>query len=172
MKLRLADYVVVIVADLDRALAFYTGALGLELGHRSGKFAQLATGATRVALFERDAMATVLGTPIAPPDRGAPGFELGFKGQTSMQRSPSWSRSVQKPRSLPPIEPGASARRTFAIPTATSSSSRKTPGLNARVLEGKITIGKRRNNPRKIRRDRRRSLSARESRAGSWRRTK
>ena len=79
MKLSLADYVVVIVSDLDRALAFYTGVLGLELGHRSGKFAQLATGATRLALFERDAMATVLGAPIAPPDRGAPGFELGFK---------------------------------------------------------------------------------------------
>jgi lactoylglutathione lyase len=79
MKFRLADYVVVIVADLDRALAFYTGLLGLELGHRSGKFAQLATGATRLALFERDAMATVLGAPIAAPDRAAPGFELGFK---------------------------------------------------------------------------------------------
>jgi catechol 2,3-dioxygenase-like lactoylglutathione lyase family enzyme len=79
MKLRLADYVVVIVADLDRALAFYTGLLGLELGHRSGKFAQLATGATRIALFERDAMAGVLGAPLAAPDRTAPGFELGFK---------------------------------------------------------------------------------------------
>ena len=79
MKLRLPDYVVVIVEDLDRALAFYTGVLGLELGHRSGKFAQLATGATRIALFERSAMATVLGTALEPPDRRAPAFELGFK---------------------------------------------------------------------------------------------
>ena len=79
MKLRVPDYIVVIVEDLDRALAFYTGVLGLELGHRSGKFAQLATGTTRVALFERSAMATVLGAELLSPDRRAPGFELGFK---------------------------------------------------------------------------------------------
>jgi len=79
MKLVLPDYVVVIVENLDRALAFYTGTLGLELGHRSGQFAQLATGATRLALFERSAMAKVLGAPIDAPSRAAPGFELGFK---------------------------------------------------------------------------------------------
>ena len=79
MQLRFPDYVVVIVEDLDRALAFYTGALGLELGHRSGKFAQLATGPTRIALFERGAMATVVGSELVAPDRNAPGFELGFK---------------------------------------------------------------------------------------------
>jgi lactoylglutathione lyase len=79
VKLRVPDYVVVIVEDVDRALAFYTGMLGLELGHRSGKFAQLSTGATRVALFERSAMATVLGEELEPADKRAPGFELGFK---------------------------------------------------------------------------------------------
>ena len=79
MKLHLPDYVVVIVEDLDRALAFYTGVLGLELGHRSGKFAQLATGATRVALYERSAMAALLGIELEPAERRAPAFELGFK---------------------------------------------------------------------------------------------
>jgi lactoylglutathione lyase len=79
MKLRLPDYVVVIVSNLDRALAFYTETLGLELGHRSGQFAQLATGATRLALFERSAMAKVLGATLDVPERAAPGFELGFK---------------------------------------------------------------------------------------------
>jgi len=75
----LPDYVVVIVADLDVALAFYTQVLGLELGHRSGGFAQLRTGATRLALYERERMAQTLGRPLRTPDPDAPGFELGFK---------------------------------------------------------------------------------------------
>jgi lactoylglutathione lyase len=79
MQLSHPDYVVVIVEDLERALAFYVGALGLPLGHRSGAFAQLATGTTRVALYERRAMSETLGQPINAPDPGAPGFELGFK---------------------------------------------------------------------------------------------
>ncbi|MGH3665360.1 MAG: VOC family protein, partial [Egibacteraceae bacterium] len=44
MQLHVADYVVLVVADLGRALAFYTGVLGLRLGHRSGPYAQLDTG--------------------------------------------------------------------------------------------------------------------------------
>lgn len=74
------DYVVLVVADLDRALDFWTGTLGLALGHRSGPFAQLDTGRTRIALYERDAMASTLGRDqLAPPDPDAPGFEVGFK---------------------------------------------------------------------------------------------
>ena len=74
------DYVVLVVADLDRALAFYTGTLGLELGHRSGPYAQLATGRTRLALYEREAMAATLGVDeLEEPDHDAPGFEIGFK---------------------------------------------------------------------------------------------
>ncbi len=49
MKLTLPDYVVLIVDDLDRALGFYTEVLGLRLGHRSGDFTQLDTGATASA---------------------------------------------------------------------------------------------------------------------------
>jgi lactoylglutathione lyase len=79
MRLRLPDYVVLIVDDLDRALEFYVGVLGLDLGHRSGPFAQLATGATRLALYERSSMAMVLGRPLTAPADDAPGFELGFK---------------------------------------------------------------------------------------------
>ncbi len=79
MRLRIPDYVVLIVEDLDRALPFYTEVLGLELGHRSGAFAQLRTGATRVALYERDAMGATLGRELRAPDPDAPGFELGFK---------------------------------------------------------------------------------------------
>jgi lactoylglutathione lyase len=73
------DYVVLVVDDLDRALTFYCGVLGLPLGHRSGPYAQLAPGATRVSLYERSAMAETLGREVAPPSPDAPAFELGFK---------------------------------------------------------------------------------------------
>jgi catechol 2,3-dioxygenase-like lactoylglutathione lyase family enzyme len=71
--------VVLVVEDLDRAVGFYCDVLGLPLGHRSGAFAQLATGVTRVALYERPAMASTLGRELEPPSPDAPGFELGFK---------------------------------------------------------------------------------------------
>jgi catechol 2,3-dioxygenase-like lactoylglutathione lyase family enzyme len=78
LELRHPDYIVVIVASLDRALPFYTERLGLKLKHRSGSFAQLATGATRLGLFERAAMAETLGLMIRAPAADAPGFEIGF----------------------------------------------------------------------------------------------
>jgi len=73
------DYVVLVVADVDRSLRFYVDVLGLSLGHRSGAYAQLDTGMTRLALYERDAMADVLGKALHAPPVDAPGFELGFK---------------------------------------------------------------------------------------------
>ena len=73
------DYVVLVVADLDRALTFYCDVLGLPLGHRSGPYAQLETGVTRVALYERGAMAETLGRELESPSPDAPAFELGFK---------------------------------------------------------------------------------------------
>jgi lactoylglutathione lyase len=79
VRFRAPDYVVLVVQDLDRALHFYCDLLGLPLGHRSGSFAQLATGVTRVALYERAAMATTLGRALESPSPDAPGFELGFK---------------------------------------------------------------------------------------------
>ncbi len=79
MKLPGIDYVVLIVEDLDRALRFYTEVLGLSLGHRSGDYAQLATGTTRLALYTRDAMARTLGMDLKRPAQDAPGFEIGFK---------------------------------------------------------------------------------------------
>jgi catechol 2,3-dioxygenase-like lactoylglutathione lyase family enzyme len=73
------DYVVVIVEDVDRSVDFYTQVLGLRLAHRAGPYAQLDTGATRVGLYERAAMAATLGRPLRSPDPDAPAFELGFK---------------------------------------------------------------------------------------------
>lgn len=67
------DYVVLVVEDLDRAVAFWTETMGLQLDHRSGPYAQFATGTTRFGLFERAAMEETLG--------GVSGerFEVGFK---------------------------------------------------------------------------------------------
>ena len=79
MKLETLDYVVLVVSDLERSLAFYTQRLGLPLAHRAAHYAQLETGTTRLALFERKAMAETLGRELSAPERGAPGFELGFK---------------------------------------------------------------------------------------------
>jgi lactoylglutathione lyase len=79
MKLTAPDYVILIVDDLERALWFYTEVVGLKLGHRSGDYAQLDTGATRLALYTRNAMATTLGLSLQAPRPEAPGFEIGFK---------------------------------------------------------------------------------------------
>ena len=79
MKLTAPDYVILIVEDLDRAVQFYAGVLGLKLGHRSGDYAQLDTGVTRLSLYARSAMAKTLGMPLEATASNAPGFEIGFK---------------------------------------------------------------------------------------------
>ena len=78
MRLFSLDYTVLIVEDLERAVAFYTGVLGIALSHRSGGYAQLVTGPTRLALYTREHMAATLDQPIERPPRNAPGFEIGF----------------------------------------------------------------------------------------------
>ncbi len=79
LNLSAPDYLILIVEDLDRALGFYVDVLGLRLGHRSGDYAQLDTGTTRLALYTRSAMAKTLGMALDPPVSNAPGFEVGFK---------------------------------------------------------------------------------------------
>lgn len=79
MELQALDYVIVLVDDLERAMAFYMQVLGLRLGHRSGAYAQFETGTTRLGLYTRTAMAQVIGCPLHIPPPDAPGFELGFK---------------------------------------------------------------------------------------------
>ena len=78
MKVVRFDYTVLIVSDLDRSLDFYIDVLGIPLGHRSGGYAQLRTGPTRLALYTREAMQETLGNAISAPDPRAPSFELGF----------------------------------------------------------------------------------------------
>ena len=79
MHFEVLDYVVLIVADLDRALDFYTGTLGLSLQHRAEKYAQMRAGTTRLSLYTRAAMSETLGVEIDAPSTSAPAFELGFK---------------------------------------------------------------------------------------------
>ncbi|HSO96675.1 MAG TPA: VOC family protein, partial [Acidimicrobiia bacterium] len=73
------DYVVLVVEHVERSVDFYTRLLGLRLGHRSGPYAQLDTGTTRVALYEPSAMAATLGRPDRAPDADAPACALGIK---------------------------------------------------------------------------------------------
>jgi catechol 2,3-dioxygenase-like lactoylglutathione lyase family enzyme len=79
LRLETLDYVVLIVADLDAALSFYTETLGLELQHRAERYAQIRAGTTRLALYTRDAMQKTLGAALEAPLLSAPAFELGFK---------------------------------------------------------------------------------------------
>lgn len=79
MRFRRLDYVVLIVSDLGRSVAFYQGTLGFRLQHRAERFAQLDAGGTRLGLYTREAMQETLGRPLDPPPASAPAFELGFK---------------------------------------------------------------------------------------------
>jgi len=78
LKVTNFDYTVLIVESLDRALGFYVDTLGLELNHRSGPYAQLVTGVTRLSLYERAAMSETLGMTLHAPEDDSPGFQLGF----------------------------------------------------------------------------------------------
>ena len=79
MHVDVLDYVVLIVADLERAVSFYTRSVGLELQHRAERYAQMKAGTTRLSLYTRDAMAETLGIALDAPSPAAPAFEIGFK---------------------------------------------------------------------------------------------
>ena len=78
MRLHRLDYTVLVVEELDRALAFYAGILGIPLHHRSDPYAQLASGTTRLSLYTRQAMSNSLGRPLQPADPESPTMEIGF----------------------------------------------------------------------------------------------
>lgn len=79
MELESLDYLVLIVRELDPAVRFYSEVLGLELQHRSGNYAQLRAGTTRLGLYTRGAMEETLGQRLLAASPDAPAFELGFK---------------------------------------------------------------------------------------------
>jgi lactoylglutathione lyase len=74
-SVRTLDYVILYVADLDRAVAFYRDALGLEHRFTRNGYAEFATGATRFGLFERARLIDLLGRAVDPP-RGPAGEVL------------------------------------------------------------------------------------------------
>jgi catechol 2,3-dioxygenase-like lactoylglutathione lyase family enzyme len=113
VSFRAPDYVVIVVRDLERSLRFYCDVLGLPLGHRSGSFAQLATGVTRVALYERSAMAATLGRELEPPSPDAPGFELGFKVEDC---DAAYDEPSRRHSAVPPTDRRGPAHRLLRDP--------------------------------------------------------
>lgn len=79
MQFEHADYVILVVEDLDRALAFWRDLMGLPLAHRAAGYAQFETGATRIALITREGMSDALGHQASHPGRNTISFEIGFK---------------------------------------------------------------------------------------------
>jgi catechol 2,3-dioxygenase-like lactoylglutathione lyase family enzyme len=79
MKFR---YTTLFVADVPRALAFYERAFGLgaDFVHDSGKYAELATGDTKLALSAHPLARDVVGIPYAEsaPDRPPQPLEVTF----------------------------------------------------------------------------------------------
>jgi hypothetical protein len=93
--------------------------LGIRLGRRAEAHAQLETGATRLGLYTREAMAKTLGMPLAAPGPDAPGFEIGFKvpDVDAAYRELVGRAGISQ---VPPLDvPGASAPPIFAIPMGT-----------------------------------------------------
>jgi catechol 2,3-dioxygenase-like lactoylglutathione lyase family enzyme len=80
MKFR---YLTVFVSDLQQTLAFYEEALALRAAfvHDSGRYAELATGDTKLAFAEHTLARAVVGAPYAEasPERPPPGFEIGLR---------------------------------------------------------------------------------------------
>ncbi len=101
MTLRLLDYTVLVVEDLDRALAFYVDTMGLAVSHRAEHYAQLVTGTTRLAFYTRAAMSETLGRALERPSEDAPSFELGFKVEDV---DAAWNELVEQgaPAAAPP----------------------------------------------------------------------
>lgn len=62
--MRTVDYVIRYVEDLDRGVAFYRDALGLEHRFTDNGYAEFAAGPTKLALMERARAAEMLGRPV------------------------------------------------------------------------------------------------------------
>lgn len=77
--MKLLDYVVIAVTDLDRAVGFYTHVVGLKLNHQHREYAQLDAGTTRLALYTHTAMQRRLDMETNQDRNPAACFSLGFK---------------------------------------------------------------------------------------------
>jgi catechol 2,3-dioxygenase-like lactoylglutathione lyase family enzyme len=76
-------YTTLFVASIERSLAFYRAAFGLErrFVHESGQYAELDTGTTALAFAAHDLARTIVKIPYRAGARGEPpaGFELGLE---------------------------------------------------------------------------------------------
>ncbi|MDQ3914203.1 MAG: VOC family protein [Actinomycetota bacterium] len=65
-------HVRLLVEDVERCLAFYRDALGLDvtLGAGDGVYYELAAGDVILALYRRDLMGQMMGTELPPPGHG------------------------------------------------------------------------------------------------------
>lgn len=59
--MRTVDYVILYVADLERAVAFYRDVLGLEHRLTDHGYAEFSTGHTKFGLLQRDRLPDLLG---------------------------------------------------------------------------------------------------------------
>jgi lactoylglutathione lyase len=66
---RTLDYVILYVADLDRALGFYRTLLGVEGEVRSETYAEIRLANAKLGFYLRDALPDLIGRPGGPgPD--------------------------------------------------------------------------------------------------------
>jgi lactoylglutathione lyase len=61
---RTLDYVILYVADLDRALGFYGSLLGVEGQRRSDTYAELRLANAKLGFYLRDALPDLIGRPV------------------------------------------------------------------------------------------------------------
>jgi lactoylglutathione lyase len=78
LRPRSLDYLVLVVSDLARSERFWREVIGAHHDHTSGPYAQFRLGDVRLGLFAAEAMSETLGRPVAVPDSGLAGFEIGF----------------------------------------------------------------------------------------------
>lgn len=61
--MRTLDYVILYVADLDRALGFYRTLLGVEGERRSDTYAEIRLANAKLGFYLRDALPDLIGRP-------------------------------------------------------------------------------------------------------------
>jgi lactoylglutathione lyase len=75
-------YTTLYVSDLKKTLSFYDAAFGLRAAfvHDGGQYAELATGATKLAFAEHGLASGIVGAPYARGSLAAPPppFEIGL----------------------------------------------------------------------------------------------
>jgi len=80
MKTMKLGYVIQYVPDVEKAVAFYEKAFGIErqFVHEGGQFAQMNTGATALAFCSEELAAEGCSFEPVRLERKGPGIEIGF----------------------------------------------------------------------------------------------